>query len=70
MLLQEKLEALADLAVPDNVHPLLHVNCKQAWTSWVKIAIKRKLIKPNIHNLTVLAKNWEIVLFNYYSKQN
>jgi hypothetical protein len=70
MLLQEKLEALAEIAVPDRIHPLLHVNCKDAWTTRIKSAIKKKQVKPNIRNLTVLARNWEIVLFNYYSKQN
>lgn len=70
MLLQEKLDKLAELAVPDTMHPYLHVNCQRAWIKIVKVLIKEKHIRANIKNLTVLAKNWEPLLFNYYSTKN
>ena len=70
MLLQEKLDKFADLSIPDYVHPLLHVNCKQAWIKKVKSLIRRREIKANMKTLYVLAKNWEVLLFNHYSKLN
>lgn len=70
MLLQDKLETIAEIAIPNKIHPLLHVNCQQAWTSRVAALIKKKQVRPNIQSLTVLAKNWETLLINYYSTQN
>lgn len=70
MLIQEKLERLAELAIPNETHSFLHVDCREAWVSRVKELIRKKQIKPNIQNLTLLAKNWEPLLFNYYCTQN
>jgi hypothetical protein len=70
MLTQEKLDRIAEIAIPPGTHPYLHVDCQTAWIKRVKVLIKRKHIKPNIKNLTILAKNWESLLFNYYSTQN
>ena len=70
MLIQEKLEKLAELAIPNKTHQFLHVNCREAWVKRVKTLIKKKVIKANAQNLKILAENWETLLFNYYGTQN
>ena len=70
MLLQDKIDYLATLAIPNVKHPVLHVNCRHAWVRRVAKLIKNKQIKPTSKNLVVLAHNWETLLFYYYSTQN
>jgi len=70
MLTQEKINRLAEIAIPDKVHPYLHINCQEAWVSVVANLIKEKQIQPKNYNLLLLVKHWEIVLLNYYSTQN
>lgn len=70
MVLQQKIDKLAELTVPDKVHPLLHVNCQTAWTNAVIDLIKTKSIKADYQSLMSLAKNWEYVLYKTYSNLN
>jgi hypothetical protein len=70
MVYQDKLERLAELTVPDKVHPLLHVNCRDAWIKSVLQMVRKKEVRPNMHSLLLLAKYWEFVLYKIYSTQN
>jgi hypothetical protein len=70
VVLQEKIDKLAELTVPNKAHPLLHVNCQTAWTNAVTDLIKKKSIKVDYKSLMSLAKNWEYVLYKTYSNLN
>jgi phage terminase small subunit len=72
MIIEDKLDSLADsVNIPNNTHPLLHINSRDAWIRAVlqlidsgQISSKDKKVIAN------LADNWEQLLATKYSILN
>jgi len=72
MIIEDKLDSLADsVNIPNDTHPLLHINSRDAWIRAVlqlidsgQISSKDKKVIAN------LADNWEQLLATKYSILN
>ena len=70
MLTTNIIEPIAKAKIPEGTHKLLHVNSRKAWVKIVKEVVNKNKIKSDKAMLMDLAKNWETVLYHYYSQRN
>jgi hypothetical protein len=70
MIINDKLELVAKKNIPVGIHPLLRVDNRKAWVETVIELGKKQKMELSAHNVSVLAKNWEILLITRYSVLN
>lgn len=70
MLYYDVLDEVADTVIPNNIHPELHVNCRDAWVEIMVGLIEYKAIKPDYKTLCSYAEHWEDMLYKRYSMVN
>lgn len=71
MLIYDQLDKIAEeLEIPQNIHPYLHVNSREAWVDTMVGLIDTGQIKPSARQIKVLADNWEDLLCRKYSNLN
>jgi hypothetical protein len=70
MLIYDKLDQVAEEYIPNEIHPYLHVQCRQAWVDIMFMMIDYKHFKPNEYNIHTLAEHWEDVLYRRYAPLN
>jgi len=69
-LVYDMLDRIAQDVVPNRIHHLLHINCRQAFVETATELIERNMIKPTVTNIKYLTVNWENVLYTKYSMLN
>lgn len=70
MIIHDRLEIVAKKSIPVGIHPLLRVNSRKAWIETVIELGKKEKMELSAHNVSVLAKNWELLLITKYSALN
>lgn len=70
MLYYDVLDEVADAKIPDGIHPLLHVNSREAWVHIMVELLEHKAIESKYETLWHYADRWEDLLFKRYSSVN
>lgn len=70
MLIHDKLDRIAYIAIPKGIHPELYVNSRKCWVESIQYMIEVGLVKPTSLNIAKLAENWETVLYAKFSSLN
>lgn len=70
MLIYDTLDKLAESAIPNGVHEMLHVNSREAWVETVVSLYEMKSIDLKPRTLRALLKNWEVLLYKRFSTLN
>ena len=70
MLHYDILDEIAELQIPSDTHPELHVNPRMAWVETIADLIEKGHIKGSYTELLFYAKHWEILLYKKYSALN
>lgn len=70
MLIHDTLDRIAELAIPEGIHPMLHVDSRNCWVESIEYMIEVGLVKPTKYNIAKLAENWENVLYAKFSSLN
>jgi hypothetical protein len=70
MIIHDTLDKVAEALIPEGVHPLLHVNNRDAWVNIIAELVINEKVKSNPKNIKLMAKAWEQILFNYYTLVN
>jgi len=66
----DMLDRIAQDVVPNRIHTLLHVNCRQSFVETAAQLLETKALKPTASNVKFLASNWEHLLYTKYSMLN
>lgn len=70
MLIHDTLDRIAELTIPEGMHPMLYVDSRKCWIESIEYMIEVGLVKPNKYNIAKLAENWERVLYAKFSSLN
>ncbi len=71
MVIEDRLEMIANKAIPKGKHELLHINSREAWIKAVLQLIDVGIVKENDKKVIAkLANNWEQTLIIKYSTLN
>jgi hypothetical protein len=71
MLIHDQLDKIAEeLEIPQDIHPYLHINSREAWVDTMVGLIEGKHIKAHPKIIKVFADNWEELLCRRYSNLN
>jgi len=70
MLYYDILDEIAEVSIPSEIHPELHVNPRMAWVETVAELIESGQIKGSYEQLYFYAKHWEPFLYRKYSTLN
>jgi hypothetical protein len=70
MLYYDVLDEVADTIIPNSIHPMLHINSKDAWVQIMVELIEHKAIKSDYKTLCQYAELWEDILYKRYSTVN
>jgi len=70
MLYYDILDEVADSKIPNGIHPILHINSRDAWVQIMVELLESKAIQSKYETLWRYANNWEDLLFKKYSSLN
>lgn len=71
MLIYDQLDKIAEeLEIPQEIHPYLHVNSREAWVDTMVGLIENNHIKPSPKIIKIFGANWEELLCRRYSNLN
>lgn len=70
MLIHDTLDRIADMTIPEGMHPMLHVDSRKCWVESIEYMIEVGLIKPTASNIAKFADKWEQVLYAKFSSLN
>ncbi len=69
-LVYDILEKASEDIIPDEIHKLLHINCRKDFVELAAEMIDKRLIKVNRKNIVLLVTNWESLLYKKYTNLN
>lgn len=71
MLIYDQLDKIAEeLEIPQEIHPYLHVNSREAWVDIMVGLIENNHIKASPKIIKIFGTNWEELLCRRYSNLN
>lgn len=70
MLYYDVLDEVADIKIPSGIHPMLHVNSRQAWVQIMGELLEYKVIDSKYETLLIYADSWEDLLYKRFSSVN
>jgi len=70
MLYYDILDEIAEMAIPSEIHPELHINPRMIWVETIAQLIEQGQIKGSYDQLYFYAKHWEPFLYKKYSTLN
>lgn len=70
MLYYDLLDEIAEINIPSEIHPELHVNPRQAWVETVAELIELGHIRGSYKELSHYVRFWEPFLYKKYSTLN
>jgi hypothetical protein len=70
MVLEQALETIAHSVIPEGVHEVLHIDCRDAWVKTVSDMVEKRMMPATTQNIKKLANGWETLLYLKYSSLN
>lgn len=70
MLYYDVLDEVADIKIPEGIHPILHVNSRTAWVGIMVELLESKLVDSKYETLLVFAESWEQILYKRFATVN
>jgi hypothetical protein len=68
--IQELLDNLAELHIPEGKHKTLYINSREMWKDLMIKLLETKAIRLKMSLLTRCANSWEVLLIQKLSIQN